>query len=71
MAQVQRRLVQSENQIIAPTKGLGPWDIQSTIGVTLPTSGTSVLGRALLLNTLLWMATLIAIIYGRGWGLPW
>ncbi len=27
--------------------------------------------RALLLNTLLWMATLIAIIYGRGWGLPW
>jgi len=27
--------------------------------------------RALLLNTLLWMATLIAIIYGPGWGLPW
>jgi 4-hydroxybenzoate polyprenyltransferase len=27
--------------------------------------------RALLVNTLLWMATLIAIIYGPSWGLSW
>jgi hypothetical protein len=41
--------------VLSPTfaaaKGLGPWDIQSTIGATLPTSGTDVLGRALLFNT--------------------
>jgi hypothetical protein len=41
--------------ILSPTfaaaKGLGPWDVQSTIGATLPTSGTNVLGRALLFNT--------------------
>ena len=41
--------------VLSPTfavaKGLGPWDIQSTIGATLPTSGTEVLGRALLFNT--------------------
>jgi hypothetical protein len=41
--------------VLAPTfaaaKGIGPWDIQSTIGATLPTSGTDVLGRALLFNT--------------------
>jgi hypothetical protein len=35
----------------AAAKGLGPWDIQSTIGATLPTTGTSVLGRTLLFNT--------------------
>jgi hypothetical protein len=41
--------------VLSPTfaaaKGLGPWDIQSTFGATLPTSGTNVLGRALLFNT--------------------
>jgi len=41
--------------VLAPTfaaaKGLGPWDIQSTIGATLPTSGTNVVGRALVFNT--------------------
>jgi hypothetical protein len=41
--------------VLSPTfaaaKGLGPWDIQSTIGATLPTSGANVLGRALLFNT--------------------
>jgi hypothetical protein len=41
--------------VLSPTfaaaKGLGPWDIQSTIGATLPTSGTGVLGRAILFNT--------------------
>jgi hypothetical protein len=41
--------------VVSPTfaaaKGLGPWDIQSTIGANLPTSGTNVLGRVLLFNT--------------------
>jgi hypothetical protein len=41
--------------VLSPTlgvgKGLGPWDIQSTIGATLPTGGTNVLGRALIFNT--------------------
>ena len=27
--------------------------------------------RALLVNTALWMLTLVVLIYGRGWGLPW
>jgi hypothetical protein len=40
--------------VVSPTfaaaKGLGPWDIQSTIGATLPTSGTNI-GRTLLFNT--------------------
>jgi hypothetical protein len=36
---------------LAVAKGLGPWDIQSTFGATLPTSGISVLGRTLLFNT--------------------
>jgi hypothetical protein len=36
---------------IAAAKGLGPWDIQTTFGANLPTSGTSVLGRTLLFNT--------------------
>jgi len=43
------------HSVLSPTfaaaKGLGPWDIQSTIGATLPTSGANALGRALLFNT--------------------
>ena len=35
----------------AAAKGLGPWDIQSTIGANLPTSGTNLLGRAIVFNT--------------------
>ncbi|MCU1297542.1 MAG: hypothetical protein JWO91_1820 [Acidobacteriaceae bacterium] len=35
----------------AAAKGLGPWDIQSTIGATLPTSGTNLLGRMIVFNT--------------------
>src|SRR5882757_1221752 len=38
--------------VLSPTfaaaKGIGPWDIQSTIGVNLPTSGTNMLGRAII-----------------------
>ena len=45
----------SGHTILSPTfavsKGLGPWDIQTTIGGNLPTSGTSLLGRELLFNT--------------------
>jgi hypothetical protein len=41
--------------VLSPTfaaaKGRGPWDIQSTIGATLPTSGTNIVGRTLLFNT--------------------
>jgi hypothetical protein len=41
--------------VLAPTfaaaKGLGPWDIQSTIGANLPATGTNLLGRAILFNT--------------------
>jgi hypothetical protein len=41
--------------ILSPTfaaaKGLGPWDIQSTIGANLPVSGTNVLGRMIIFNT--------------------
>src|ERR1700676_899793 len=41
--------------VLAPTfaaaKGLGPWDIQSTIGANLPASGTNLLGRAVIFNT--------------------
>jgi hypothetical protein len=41
--------------VLSPTfpaaKGLGPWDIQSTIGANLPASGTNVLGRTLIFNT--------------------
>src|SRR5207244_8479784 len=41
--------------VLSPTfavaKGLGPVDVQSTIGATLPISGTDVLSRALLFNT--------------------
>jgi len=43
--------------VLSPTfavaKGLGPWDVQSTIGATLPIRGTDVLSRALLFNTAL------------------
>jgi hypothetical protein len=41
--------------ILSPTfaaaKGLGPVDIQSTIGANLPTSGTNTLGRTIVFNT--------------------
>jgi hypothetical protein len=41
--------------VLSPTfavaKGLGQWDIQSTFGANLPTSGTNILGRTLLFNT--------------------
>ncbi len=41
--------------VLSPTfaaaKGLGPWDIQSTIGANLPTSGTNLLGRSIIFNT--------------------
>jgi hypothetical protein len=41
--------------ILSPTfaaaKGLGPLDIQSTIGANLPVSGTDVLGRMIIFNT--------------------
>src|SRR5437879_6144685 len=41
--------------ILSPTfaasKGLGPWDIQSTIGANLPATGTDILGRAIIFNT--------------------
>jgi len=37
--------------MFAAAKGLGPWDIQSTLAATLPTSGTNVLGRSILFNT--------------------
>ncbi|HEY4046773.1 MAG TPA: hypothetical protein VGM27_07905 [Acidobacteriaceae bacterium] len=35
----------------AAAKGIGPWDIQSTIGGILPLSGTSTLGRTVVFNT--------------------
>jgi hypothetical protein len=41
--------------VLSPTfavaKGIGPWDIQSTIGANLPTAGTNLLGRTILFNT--------------------
>jgi hypothetical protein len=41
--------------VLSPTfaaaKGLGSWDIQSTIGATFPTSGSNIVGRTLLFNT--------------------
>ena len=37
----------------AVAKGLGAWDVQSTIGATLPINGTDILSRALLFNTAL------------------
>jgi len=35
----------------AAAKGLGPWDIQSTIGANLPVTGSSLLGRTIIFNT--------------------
>jgi hypothetical protein len=41
--------------VLSPTfaaaKGLGPWDIQSTIGGNLPVTGANLLGRAIIFNT--------------------
>jgi hypothetical protein len=41
--------------VLSPTfaaaKGLGPWDIQSTIGGNLPATGANLLGRTILFNT--------------------
>ena len=35
----------------AAAKGLGPWDVQNTIGAILPTCGTDFLGRPVFFNT--------------------
>jgi len=35
----------------AAAKGLGSWDIQSTIGANLPATGTNLLGRMIVFNT--------------------
>ena len=35
----------------AAAKGIGPWDIQSTIGASLPATGANLLGRAIVFNT--------------------
>ena len=41
--------------VLSPTfaaaKGIGPWDVQSTIGANLPATGADVLGRAIVFNT--------------------
>jgi len=41
--------------VLSPTfaaaKGIGPWDIQSTIGANLPASGANTLGRTIFFNT--------------------
>jgi len=41
--------------VLSPTigvgKGLGPWDIQNTIGANLPVTGASLLGRAVIFNS--------------------
>lgn len=41
--------------VLTPTfvaaKGLGPWDIQSTIGANLPATGANVLGRMIIFNS--------------------
>jgi hypothetical protein len=34
----------------AAAKGIGPWDIQSTIGASLPASGANILGRTIVFN---------------------
>jgi hypothetical protein len=36
---------------LAAAKGLGAWDIQTTIGANLPTTGANLLGRAIVFNT--------------------
>jgi hypothetical protein len=45
----------TEHTILSPTfaaaKGLGPWDIQSTLGANLPVSGTNTPGRTVVFNT--------------------
>jgi len=45
----------SGHPILSPTfaaaKGVGPWDIQSTIGASLPATGANLLGRMILFNT--------------------
>jgi hypothetical protein len=45
----------TEHTILSPTfaaaKGFGPWDVQSTLGASLPVSGTSTLGRTIIFNT--------------------
>ena len=47
----------SGHAVLSPTlavgKGFGPWDVQSTIGANLPTSGTNLLGRTIIFNTAL------------------
>jgi hypothetical protein len=35
----------------AAAKGIGPWDIQSTIGASLPATDANLLGRAIVFNT--------------------
>jgi hypothetical protein len=41
--------------VLSPTlgvgKGLGPWDIQNTIGANLPVTGANLLGRMIIFNT--------------------
>jgi hypothetical protein len=45
----------SGHTILSPTlaaaKGLGHWDIQTTLGANLPASGANLLGRAIIFNT--------------------
>ncbi len=36
---------------LAAAKGIGHWDIQTTIGANLPVSGANILGRAIVFNT--------------------
>ncbi len=36
---------------LAAAKGIGPWDIQGTIAVSLPATGANLLGRAMVFNT--------------------
>ena len=44
-----------DHTILSPTlaaaKGIGHWDIQTTLGANLPVSGADVLGRAIIFNT--------------------
>jgi hypothetical protein len=41
--------------VLSPTfaaaKGIGSWDVQSTVGASLPATGTNLLGRMILFNT--------------------
>ena len=43
------------HSVLSPTfaaaKGLGPWDIQTTIGANLPASGSNLLGQTIIFNT--------------------